>query len=319
METNESKSGVRKSEIVRHIPLACTSEPAAVEFMEKQRWGDAPACPHCESTTVYKMIDRKTGARNKRYLWKCKSCMKQFNVRICTVLEESRIPIRHWCMAFWLACSSKKGCAAKQIQRMTGLSYKSSLFMMHRIRFAMAPVNAADGGKLTGVVEIDEHYIGGKPRYRSPHNPRGAFGKQAVVGMVERGGRVRARVAADVTANTLKAAVREHVEKSAHLMTDEHASYVGLGSEFASHQVVAHARREYVRGDVTTNSIEGFWAILKRGIYGVYHNVSRRRLQRYLDEFEFRYNSRKLDDGQRTLLAIRGAVGKRLAYSKWVN
>lgn len=146
METSPSKYGVGKGEIVRDIPLACTSEPAAVEFLEKQRWGDVPACPHCASTDVYNMIDRKTGARNKRYLWKCKSCTKQFNVRIGTVLEESRIPVRHWCMAFWLACSSNKGCVAKQVQRVTGLSYKSSLFLMHRIRFAMAPVDATDGG-----------------------------------------------------------------------------------------------------------------------------------------------------------------------------
>ncbi len=311
----QNSNGTSSSEIVRDIPLACSNELAAVEFFEKRRWADTPCCPRCGDVEVYKMTDRQTGERNKRFLWRCKGCKQQFTVRIGTVLEDSRVPFRHWAMTFWLACSSKKGVSAKQIERMTGLSYKSALFLLHRVRFAMAPANANDGGKLDGTVEIDETYIGGKPRYRSSRNKRGPAGKQPVVGMVERDGRVRARVAPDVTAATLKAAVREHVEKSANLMTDEHASYKGLHTEFASHQFVAHARREYVRGDVSTNAIESFWAVLKRGIYGTYHNVSRKHLQRYLDEFEFRYNTRKMDDGERTAAAIDGAVGKRLAYS----
>lgn len=198
---------------------------------------------------------------------------------------------------------------------------------MHRIRFAMAPVNKSDGGKLKGTVEVDETYIGGKPRHRQTWKPKffrtekmrvGHVGKMAVFGAVERKGRVRARVVPNVTAKTLSAAITEHVDKASKLMSDENTSYKAIGKEFPSHQTVAHCRREYVRGDVTTNTIESFWAILKRGIYGVYHNVSSTHLQRYLDEFEFRYNTRKLDDGERTLAAIQGAVGKRLAYSEQV-
>ena len=324
MAKEQSKVAENKSEIVTEVPMACADELAAVEFFEKHRWGDTgPCCPRCGSTNVYQMMNTKGGGgRNERFLWRCRECPKassQYTVRIGTVMEDSRIPLRFWALALWLACSSKKGVSAKQIQRQSGLSYKSALFLMHRIRFAMAPANGRDGGKLTGTVEVDESFIGGKPRYKSPHNPRGTKGKQPVVGMVERQGRVRVRVAADITAKTLKQAIRDHVDKSAHIMTDEHAGYKGIDSEFASHQYVAHARREYVRGDVTTNTIESFWAIMKRGIYGVYHNVSRKHLQRYLDEFEFRYNHRKVDDGARTLAAIKGAVGKKLVYTDPAN
>jgi len=168
MAKDQSKPGISDDEVVRDIPLACSNERAAIEFFERRRWGDEPCCPHCGDTNVYEMTHRKTGERNARYLWRCKSdgCRKQFTVRIGTVMAESRIPLRHWCMALWLACSSKKGCVAKQIQRMTGLTYKSALFLMHRIRFAMAPVNENDGGKMMGTVEADETYVGGKPRSR---------------------------------------------------------------------------------------------------------------------------------------------------------
>ena len=322
----KTKVASDKSEIVASIPLACADERAAVEFLETQRWGDCPGCPRCGDTDIYQMKDAKTGERNRRFLWRCRGCKQQFTVRIGTVFEDSRIPLRHWCFALWAACSSKKGVSALQIKRQTGLTYKSALYLLHRIRWAMAPFNAQDGGKLRGVVEVDETFVGGKPRYREARIPKffrrekmknpGYQRKQPVFGAMERGGRVRARVIPDVTGATLRAAVEEHVHKSARLMTDENTGYIAIGREYADHQTVGHSRREYVRGDVTTNSIESFWAILKRGINGVYHNVSRKHLQRYLDEFEFRYNTRHVDDGERTRLAIQGAVGKRLRYSE---
>src|SRR5437667_2756046 len=152
---------IDKSEIVATLPRACQDETAAVEFMETQRWGDDPACPHCGIVDVYQMRDRKTGKRSHRYLWRCKGCDRQFTVRIGTVFEDSRIPMRYWCYAFWAACASKKGVSALQIKRMTGLSYKSALFMMHRIRFAMADDHSAPP-PLKGTVEAD---VGGKPRH----------------------------------------------------------------------------------------------------------------------------------------------------------
>src|SRR5437773_3490200 len=153
-----------KSEVVEQIPLACSDELAAVEFLEAQRWGNTPACVHCGSVDVYKMTDAKTGERSRRYLWRCRDCKQQFTVRVGTVYEESRIELRHWCYAFWRSCTSKKGVSAREIQRHTQLSYKSALFLLHRIRFAMAP-DPPTTPKLSGIVEADETYVGGKPRY----------------------------------------------------------------------------------------------------------------------------------------------------------
>src|SRR5437016_984264 len=154
-----------ESETIREIPLACSDELAAVEFIEKQRWGATPCCVKCGSVNVYKMMDRKSGERNKRFLWKCseKTCGKQYTVRIGTVYEESRIPLRHWCYAFWRMATSKKGIAALELKRHCQISYTSALFLANRIRFAMSP-DQATAPKLTGIVECDEVYLGGKPR-----------------------------------------------------------------------------------------------------------------------------------------------------------
>src|SRR6266567_8008667 len=149
-----------RSQIVAELPRACSDELGAVEFLERQRWGDSPACPRCGATDVYQMQGRD-GKRNKRFLWACRDCGDQYTVRIGTVFEDSRIPLRHWCYAFWAACASKKGVSALQIKRQTRLSYKSALFLMHRIRFAMTPDRSP---RLDGTVEVDETYVGGKPR-----------------------------------------------------------------------------------------------------------------------------------------------------------
>lgn len=329
-----------KSEVVAALPLACQDEKAAVEFMERQRWGDSAACPRCGDMDVYQLRDRKTGERNKRFLWDCRGCRRQFTVRIGTVFEDSRIPLKYWCFAFWSACSSKKGVSALQIQRETGLSYKSALFLMHRIRWAMTP--ADDGGPLKGTVEVDETYVGGRTRRRNwaPRDYQGPVPKSIaervarkraatdrrppktpVVAMVERGGRVRARVITDVNAANLRRAIQENVDtNNATLMTDELNAYQWAGSEFpGGHETVKHSIGEYVRGNVHTNTVEGFFSILKRGIYGTFHNVSKRHLHRYVSEFEFKYNTRWFDDGERTRLAIRGADGKRLRYKEPIS
>jgi transposase-like protein len=319
-----------KSGIVAELPAACSDELAAVEFMERQRWGDNAACPHCGATDVYQMRGRN-GQRNARFLWRCRACAEQFTVRIGTVFEDSRIPLRHWCYAFWAACASKKGVSALQIKRMTGLSYKSALFLMHRIRYAMTPNRSP---RLDGTVEVDETYVGGKPRnpsrqailsmsyeerkpWRKEREGRKGRGteKAPVVALIERGGRVRAHVVADVSGKTLKGAIRENVRRTARIYTDELSSYRGIGREFAGgHQTVRHSLREYARGDVHVNTAESFFALLKRGLIGTFHAVSRRHLHRYVNEFAFRWNHRKEDDGARTVAAIRGAEGKRLRY-----
>jgi transposase-like protein len=316
------KAGGDKSAIVAAIPAACSDELLAVEFMERQRWGDSPACPRCGDTDVYTVTDRKTGKRSARFLWDCRGCRRQFTVRIGTILEDSRVPLRHWCYAFWAACASKKGVSALQIKRQTGLSYKSALFLMHRIRWAMAE---NPDGPLSGTVEVDETYVGGRPRAKEIRQAgdgwqvfkRGRardFGerKTPVVALVERGGRVRAIVPRHVTAKNLRQVIEAHVAPSAHLMTDELNPYRKIGRAFARHDTVTHSRHEYVRGLVSTNTVEGFFSLLKRGLMGTFHHVSRKHLHRYVSEFEFRYNTRRMDDGERTVRAIRAAQGKRL-------
>ncbi len=316
-----------KSGIVRALPIACADETAAVEFMEAMRWKGEPHCPRCGVVgDCYQMRDRKTGQRNARFLWMCRSCNKQFTVRIGTVLEDSRIPLRHWCYAFWMACSSKKGVSALQIKRHTGLSYKSALFLMHRIRYAMAPAASTPPRPLSGTVEADETYVGGKPRkfpssYTGPRRKPGPKGdKECVVGMIERGGEVRPVHARRVGGESVRAIVKEHVAKDARLMTDESFIYRGLGSTFeGGHETVMHSVGEYARGEAHTNTIEGFFALLKRGLIGTFHSVSRKHLHRYLAEFQFRYNARAMEDGERTAIAIRKAQFKRLTYREQVR
>ncbi len=311
---NEKRHNLSKSELVGRIPLACSDESAAVEFFEKQRWGDTPCCVRCGSVDVYKMTDAKTGERNKRFLWRCRDCKEQYTVRIGTVYEESRIPLRHWCYAFWRASTSKKGVSALEIKRHCQITYKSALFLMNRIRFAMAPDPASP--KLIGTVEIDETYIGPrKPRHPGTSKRGRGTSKTPVFCAVERQGQLRRRVVADVTGATLKAAIREEVDSRSRIITDEFSAYAGIGTEYAGgHDTVCHATKEYARGDVHTNTAESSHALVKRGIVGIYHNVSREYLHRYLWQFDFMWNNRKLNDGERTSLAIRAAEGKRLRY-----
>lgn len=303
-----------KSEVIKNIPLACSDETVAVEFFEKQRWGDNPCCVKCGSVDVYKMADAKTGERNSRYLWRCRDCKEQYTVRIGTVYEETRIPLRHWAYAFWRGATSKKGVSALEIKRHCQISYKSALFLMNRIRFAMAP-DLPTAAPLTGTVECDETYVGGKPRYKG-NNKRGRGTKKTpVFAAVERGGGIRRHVVADVTGKTLKDAIRRVVDPRARIITDENLSYRGIGKEFdGGHESVCHSAKEYARGDVNTNTAESSFALVKRGIIGVYHNVSKEYLHRYLWQFDFMWNARKLNDGERTVLAVKSAEGKRLTY-----
>ena len=300
-----------KSLVIENIPLACSDELTAVEFLEKQRWGNDPACVKCGSVEVYKMKDAKTGERNKRFLWRCRDCREQYTVRIGTVYEESRIELRHWCYAFWRACTSKKGVSALEIKRHCQISYKSALFLMNRIRFAMAP--DPNQPKLTGVVEVDETYIGPRKLRYPGTSPRGhgTTSKVPVFCAVERDGEIRRRIIADVTGHTLKAAIREEVDSRARIMSDDNNAYFGLGKEFAGHDTVCHSTREYARGDVHSNTAESSHALVKRGIVGIYHNVSREYLHRYLWQFDFMWNTRKMNDGERTVLAMKAAEGRR--------
>lgn len=301
-----------KSETVQNLPLACADELAAVEFLEAMRWGEDPCCPHCGDCDTYKMTRRGSEERNARYLWRCRSCGKQYTVRVGTVMEDSAIPLRHWVFAFWGAVAHKKGVSALQIRRQTGLSYKSALFLMHRIRWAMGQ---DDGSMLTGTVEADETYIGGKRKGKVGRPGRDSH-KTPVFAAVERNGRVRAMPVTDVTGATLKGALKGMVHKTARIVTDEYASYHGIGDHFdGGHDVVTHKTGEYARGDVYTNTAEAFFSLLKRGVIGTFHNISRKHLHRYVSEFQFRWDTRSMDDGARLRSAIRAADGRRLTYA----
>lgn len=316
--------------VIAALPEACANEYKAVEFMEEQRWGKLPCCPRCGDLDVYKMMDAKTGERQANYRWRCRGCASvghkdQFTVRIGTVFEDSRAPLMHWCFVFWRAATSKKGVSALEVHRQTGLSYKTCLFMLHRVRFAM---QEGDMEPMDGVVEVDETFVGGKPRRknnqgrianRGEHQAKQMKRKQPVLGMLQRNGKIRPKVIADVTSKTLKAEITKYIHPSATIMTDDWTGYRFLKREGWKHDSVNHTRYEYARGDVTTNRIEGFFSVLKRGLNGIYHSVSKKHLHRYLSEFEFRYNNKELADGQRVIAAIRSANGKRLTYAEQVG
>ncbi|HTF36490.1 MAG TPA: IS1595 family transposase [Myxococcota bacterium] len=317
MARDQGKVGEHKSVILRAIPAACKDEGAAVEFVEQLRWNGEAVCPRCGSVAVAQ-IKSLTGQRGPRYLWRCYDCKRQFTVRIGTIFEDSRIPMRIWCHGFWRACSSKKGVSALQISRETGLSYKSALFLMHRIRFAMAS-DGATSRKLERAVEADETFVGGKPRH--PREEREKWSTKApVFAVVERGGEVRARPIERVNATTVRAVLREYVKRDAKLYTDEATHYAWAGKPWAGgHETVNHSAGEYVRGSASTNTVEGFFSLIKRGMYGTFHSVSKKHLHRYVSEFEFRYNSRHVNDGDRTLKAIQSVEGKRLTYRAVVS
>jgi transposase-like protein len=308
---------------LNEIAKSYHDEDSARAFLEAQRWPDGKAgCPHCgEIGRSYRLPPiagkpKKNGEITYRKgLWKCGACRKQFTVTVGTIFEDSHIPLNKWLMAFHLLCSSKKGMSAHQLHRMLGVTYKSAWFMAHRIRYAMAELNLP---MMTGTVEVDETYIGGKQHYgpRGEHRV-GVNEKAPVVALVERGGKVRSFHQEKVTGRTLKSVIRENVGSDAHVMTDDHPGYGGLRKTHR-HSVIRHSWKIYARkeGDVliSTNTIEGYFSILKRGINGVYHHVGKQHLHRYLSEFDFRYNSRHSNDGDRALLAIKKVTGKRLMY-----
>lgn len=290
-----------------------TDEDAAIAMLESLRWPNGAACPHCggadpHRVKVGKAVKGKRAAR--KGLWRCTQCQRQFTVKVGTVFEQSHIPVSKWLMAIHLLAASKKGMSAHQFHRMLGMTYRAAWFMAHRLRHAMA-TEGGIFGKLDGTVEIDEVYIG--PRRRR-HGDKEYKPKMPVMGLVERGGRARLFPVENVTQHTLRAAVDAHVAKTAHVMTDDLPTYVGPVVGGRKHETVVHSKKEYVRGNVHTNTVEGFFGLFKRGIIGSFHHVSKGHLHRYCDEFEFRYNRRFITDGERAAQIILGAEGKRLTY-----
>lgn len=304
---------------VLNRPELCNEE-AAIAYVESRLWPNGPVCPHCGTIGEATKLKGKT---TRPGLWKCRACRKPFTVRMGTVFESSHVPMHIWIQAIYLLCSSKKGIATRQLHRTFGGSLKTAWFLGHRIREAMTVLKVDDDSGPFGdsqlggeneVVEADETFVGGKARNRKGKIPP----KTPVLSLVERDGRVRSFRVPDVTAQTLKPIVVSHVNKASYLMTDDAPVYWPIGGAFAGHGTVNHSAEEYVRAAFWhTNTVENFFSIFKRGIYGCYFHVSETHLHRYAAEFDFRHNNRVglgVDDLARADRVLSGAVGKRLTY-----
>jgi transposase-like protein len=283
----------------------------AHKFLEAIRWPNGPVCPHCHNPGGYRLKETKTGRRPL----KCKKCRKLFSLTVGTIFEDSHIPLTKWAGAIHLMCASKKGMSAHQLHRMLGVTYKTAWFMAHRIRHTMKQFPALE--QLKGIVEADETYIGGKS-----HRGGGQTGfenKTMVFSLVERQGSVRSFTPGRVTGGNLGGIIKEHTSPDARIMTDQASHYRSLKWTAIKHESVDHSRKEWVRGDVHTNTVEGYFGLLKRGIIGTYHHVSKQHLHRYLAEFDFRYNARKTTDFVRMELAMKAIEGKRLQYKATIK
>jgi len=290
------------------------NEEAAFQYVESHLWPHGPACPFCGATGD--KIGRLYGKTTRAGLRKCYGCRKPFTVRMGSIFEDSKLPLRLWLQAIHLICSSKKGISTRQLQRTLGVGMKTAWFLGHRIRGMMdnpkggLPPLGGEGKTL----EADATYVGRKPGTKVKGGPSHM---NPVFSLVERRGGVRSFHIPNVRGETLHAVLAKHADPRSHLRTDEATTLTGVGWNFASHKTVVHSMGEYVRGDAHTNTIEGFFSILKRGVYGVFQHVSEAHLHRYLAEFDFRYNTREkvgFDDVTRATLALRGAAGKRLTY-----
>lgn len=285
-------------------------QQTCIAFLEERRWGGTPACHHCGSTHVYRT--------NRGFKCGEKECRKKFSVLTGTIYENTKLPLRIFFAAVYLATSSKKGISSLQLSRQLGITQKSAWFVLHRIREMLREKAPA---MLRNVVEVDETFVGGK--YKNKHaskkkpGAQGSIDKTVVFGAVQRHGKVRAMVIPDRTNNTLLSVMVSNVQKDSLMVSDEYY-HPNMLSPLYKHVVMQHKIAEYVRGAFHTNTIEGFWAILKRGIYGVYHNVSPKHLQRYCDEFTARYNSREITDGERFSISVRNSAG-RLKYQDLIK
>jgi transposase-like protein len=291
-------------------------EQAAYDYLESKIWPNGPVCPHCGGVD---RIGKLKGKSTRIGVYKCYQCRKPFRATVGTVFEASHIPLRLWLQAVHLMASSKKGISSNQLHRVLGVTLKTAWFMSHRVREAMRVLGMTPMGGEGQVVEVDETVIGFQDGSNSK-TPRQAMQfRNVVLTLVERGGSARSFHVEGTTLGQLAPIIRANIKRESDLMTDQASWYKSLGREFASHQSVDHGHFEYVRGDVTTNTVEGFYSIFKRGMKGIYQHCAEKHLHRYLAEFDFRYSNRVklgIDDVARADRALQGIVGKRLTYKQ---
>jgi transposase-like protein len=306
-----SQSTISTFELFRLIPDA----EAARVYLEARLWPNGATCPNCSGQD--RITTRKGG------FYRCNKCKLDFTIRTGTIFERSHVPLHKWVYAMYLVVTARKGISSLQLAKEIGITQKSAWFVLQRLREACGGPSG-NGGKLSGFVEVDECFVGGKEGNKHESKRlnvgRGTFGKTAVIGLRERGGRTVAKLIAANDQETLHNAIFDNVEIGSTVMTDEHIGYRGLSGQFYDHQVVNHSGGEYKRGIASTNSIESVWALLKRGIYGTYHQVSAKHLTRYVDEVSFRLNEG--DVKRHTLDRLNSFVaatdGKRLTYARLI-
>lgn len=291
-------------------------EEKAFAYLESVLWADGAVCPHCGGVDRITKVKANRAKRIRLGLWRCGDCKGQFTVKMGTVFEHGRMPLNKMLQAVYLMTSSKKGISAHQLHRVLEITYKSAWFLAHRIREAMRSGDLAPFGQDGGAVEVDETYIGHK---QGSGNPKGGHAhKMTVLGLVERNtGKCRMIYVEKAAGSLIQPIVMANLAREARLMTDEHTMYRRIGREFAQHGTVMHYNKEYVRGDVFTNTVEGCFSIFKRGMKGIYQHCAERHLHRYLAEYEFRYSHREangVNDAGRAARALEGIVGKRLTY-----
>lgn len=296
------------------------SDEEAREFLESKRWPEGVFCPRCGEGDPYKLSFKHDPNRPcRKGTFKCSGCRKRFTVRTGTVLEESRLPLTKWCMAFHLMTSSKKGISSRQLERELDVTPKTAWFLSMRIREAMKQETET----MSGTIEADECYVGArKPRYPVGKSKSGrATDKQPVIALVQRNGGVASKPVDRVTTANIRDFINQKVDKgTSRLMTDECRIYTRIGREFAGgHGVVNHGRKTYVDGDKHNNTAESFFALVKRAHYGIHHHYSKTHTARYITEREFMWNNREVSDGERMIAAFDGAEGKRLYYKRAVG